>query len=124
MLGIGRRPAGEARGAQGGFEGEALARGQLPVLRGKLGIGPLQFGGVRPSRRLALGRGDGGDLPEAATRLGGAGPGLTPAGDDALGGILFARRALGGDACGDDLAAIASGVRTTGISGSLSSCGQ
>lgn len=68
---------------------------------------------------LALARGDTGDtgdLLEAATRLGGAGPGLTPAGDDALGGILFARRALGGDACGDDLVAIASSVRTTGIS--------
>ena len=68
---------------------------------------------------LALGRGDEGDLPEAATRLGGAGPGLTPAGDDALGGILFARRALGYDACGDDLVAIASSVRTTGISGAF-----
>jgi len=64
----------------------------------------------------ALGRGD---LADAADRLGGAGPGLTPAGDDALGGILFAHRALGGDACGDRLAAIAGRVRTTTISGAF-----
>src|SRR4029077_17034931 len=71
---------------------------------------------------LALSKGDtGGEggLQEAAGRLGGAGPGLTPAGDDALGGILFAYRALGVDASSDDLVAIASSVPTTGISGAF-----
>jgi hypothetical protein len=85
---------------------------------------PVAGGNLVPSERaaaavLALGKGDEGDLPEAAARLGGAGPGLTPAGDDALGGILFARRALGGGACGGDLVAIAGSVRTTGISGAF-----
>lgn len=88
-----------------------------PVAAGNLVPGPRAAAAV-----LALGkgvRGDNGDLREAAARLGGAGPGLTPAGDDALGGILFARRALTGDACGDDLVAVAGSVRTTGISGAF-----
>jgi len=56
------------------------------------------------------------DLLEVAARLGGAGPGLTPAGDDALGGILFALKAMG---CDDDLVAVARRVRTTAISGAF-----
>jgi hypothetical protein len=62
---------------------------------------------------LALGEGD---LLEVAARLGGAGPGLTPAGDDALGGILFALGAMG---CNADLVAVARQVRTTAISGAF-----
>jgi hypothetical protein len=57
-----------------------------------------------------------GDLREVAGRLGGAGPGLTPAGDDALGGILFALGAMG---CDDDLVAVARQVKTTAISGAF-----
>lgn len=84
-------------------------------------LDPVAAGNLVPAERaaaavLALGKGGRGGLSEAAARLGGSGPGLTPAGDDALGGILFAYRALGGEACGDDLVAIASSVRTTGIS--------
>jgi hypothetical protein len=62
---------------------------------------------------LALGRGD---LLEVAARLGGAGPGLTPAGDDALGGVLFALEAMG---CDEDLVAAAGQVQTTAISGAF-----
>jgi hypothetical protein len=90
-------------------------------------LDPVASSNLVPAERAAAallalgkgGKGGKGDLAEAAARLGGAGPGLTPAGDDALGGILFARRALGGDACGDDLVAIASSVRTTEISGAF-----
>ena len=81
-------------------------------------LAPVAGGNLVPVERaaaavLALGKGD---LPEVAARLGGAGPGLTPAGDDALGGILFALGALG---CGDDLVAVARRVRTTAISGAF-----
>jgi hypothetical protein len=93
-------------------------------------LDPVAASNLVPAERaaaavLALGKGDkGGEgrkggLPEVAARLGGAGPGLTPAGDDALGGILFACRALGVDTGGDDLVAIASSVRTTRISGAF-----
>src|SRR6266550_9093127 len=84
-------------------------------------LDPVAGSNLVPAERaaaavLALGKGDTGDLREAATRLGGAGPGLTPAGDDALGGILFALGALGFH---DDLVAVARHVRTTAISGAF-----
>ena len=69
---------------------------------------------VPPARAaLARERVARGDLGGAADALAGAGPGLTPAGDDALAGILFARRALGCDA---DLLSIARSARTTTLS--------
>jgi hypothetical protein len=81
-------------------------------------LGPVARSNLVPPERaaaavLALEKGD---LPEVAARLGGAGPGLTPAGDDALGGILFALAAL---ACDADLVAVARQVRTTAISGAF-----
>jgi hypothetical protein len=81
-------------------------------------LAPVAGGNLVPAERaaaavLALGKGD---LPEVAARLGGAGPGLTPAGDDALGGILFALGAMG---CNADLVAVARLVRTTAISGAF-----
>jgi hypothetical protein len=54
-------------------------------------------------------------LKIAADALGGLGPGLTPAGDDALSGILFAFRALGGPAVEPALIAVARSVRTTDL---------
>jgi hypothetical protein len=39
------------------------------------------------------------DLPQAVSALSGLGPGLTPAGDDALAGILLSARVLWGEAC-------------------------
>jgi hypothetical protein len=54
-----------------------------------------------------------GELDGAAAALGGAGPGLTPAGDDALAGILMAVRARFGAAAEDDLLEVAGVVRTS-----------
>jgi len=51
----------------------------------------------------------------AADALGGLGPGLTPAGDDALSGILFAFRALGGPTVEPALLAVARSVRSTDL---------
>ena len=56
-----------------------------------------------------------GDLEGAAAVLAGLGPGLTPSGDDVLGGVLFARRALAGPEEEVRLAAAAAGVRTNAI---------
>jgi hypothetical protein len=81
-------------------------------------LAPVAGNNLVPAERagaavLALERGE---LLEVAARLGGAGPGLTPAGDDALGGILFALEAMGWD---DDLVAVARQVKTTAISGAF-----
>jgi len=54
-------------------------------------------------------------LQIAAAALGGLGPGLTPAGDDTLSGILFAFRALGGATVEPALTAVARSVRTTDV---------
>lgn len=51
-------------------------------------------------------------LTALARALGGLGPGLTPAGDDALSGILFAFRAMSGPTAEQSLAALARSVRT------------
>jgi hypothetical protein len=60
-----------------------------------------------------------GDLLAAAAALGGRGPGLTPAGDDALAGILLARRALDGQGAEPLLLAAAKAARTTDLSAAL-----
>ena len=54
-------------------------------------------------------------LRTVARALGGLGPGLTPAGDDALSGILFAFRALGGPSVEPALLAVARSVRTSDL---------
>ncbi len=59
------------------------------------------------------------DLAGVATALGGLGPGLTPSGDDALAGILLARRALGGPGLEAWLVEVAGGVRTTSVARGL-----
>ncbi|HEV7863153.1 MAG TPA: DUF2877 domain-containing protein [Acidimicrobiia bacterium] len=51
-------------------------------------------------------------LNAAARAMGGLGPGLTPAGDDALSGILFAFRAMGGPTVEPALLSVARSVRT------------
>ncbi len=68
---------------------------------------------VRSRVRSRLGRGD---LVGAAGLLVGRGPGLTPAGDDVLAGLLFAARLLGGPEAEGRLESIAHGARTTLIS--------
>lgn len=56
-----------------------------------------------------------GDLRAVAAALGGRGPGLTPAGDDVLSGVLLVARALWGETAEPELAAVTAGVRTTDI---------
>lgn len=55
------------------------------------------------------------DLEGAAGVLAGLGPGLTPSGDDVLGGVLFAVRASRGPGEEPRLAAVAEGVATNDI---------
>ncbi|MGH2655403.1 MAG: DUF2877 domain-containing protein [Actinomycetota bacterium] len=55
------------------------------------------------------------DLEAVARDLAGLGPGLTPSGDDVLGGVLFAWRASRGPAEEPRLAAVAEGVATNDI---------
>ena len=71
--------------------------------------------GAQPhqSRSTAL------DLGELAARLGGRGPGLTPAGDDVLAGVLLARWAASDAAERAESLAIARGVATNRISRSF-----
>jgi hypothetical protein len=57
-----------------------------------------------------------GDLDQAAGRLGGLGPGLTPSGDDALAGILVAARMRWTSTAEARLTDLAAGVRTHEIS--------
>jgi hypothetical protein len=97
----GTRPSGLASGYR------ALCRA-LPALGEPAGFGALLVGralafpldGAGDAAR-ALARACGDDDPAAAVaaaeRLIGLGPGLTPAGDDYVGGAFFARRALGPD---------------------------
>jgi hypothetical protein len=54
-------------------------------------------------------------LRAAARALGGLGPGLTPAGDDALSGILFAFRAMAGPSVEAALVAVARSIRTSDL---------
>jgi len=56
-----------------------------------------------------------GDLGGVVERLAGLGPGLTPAGDDALAGLLFIRRALSDEEAQPALLEAAAAARTTEI---------
>lgn len=59
--------------------------------------------------------GDLDDLDELAAVLGGRGPGLTPAGDDVLAGVLLVARILGGPAVEARLRRVAEAVPTTEV---------
>ena len=98
----GRLPDRGAVAAAGGMAAEVLAdvphgmRGA--ALEGRLG---------RAVTALRVG-----DLVGAARELGGAGPGLTPAGDDVLAGVLLGARARWGAAVQPMLEAAAAAART------------
>jgi hypothetical protein len=64
---------------------------------------------------LAVHRLGQGDLPGVARAIGGLGPGLTPAGDDTLAGILLVARAMGGETVENGLVAVAKSVPTTSV---------
>ena len=70
----------------------------------------------RPLLDRAMAHLEKGELDGAAAALGGAGPGLTPAGDDALAGILVAARARSGPGAEDELDEVAATVRTSDLS--------
>lgn len=96
-------PSSDAQGAQD--PRRAAAR------RSALLDPPFAVRARRAARRVA-----GGDLKAAADELGGVGPGLTPAGDDALAGILLAVRARRGAGAEPDLLAVAGSVPTSDLS--------
>lgn len=58
---------------------------------------------------------DGDDLRAARDALAGLGPGLTPAGDDVLAGVLLVERAWRGHAAEDALVDLAGGARTNDV---------
>jgi hypothetical protein len=121
--------------------GDVLFGGGLPLWRGALP--PPDLVEAAPARRLAVETLDGarpsavgqppladaarraatavadGDLAGAAAELGGLGPGLTPAGDDVLAGLLLAARARFGSVVEPHLLAVATSVATTDLSGAF-----
>jgi len=114
------------------FAGTPVWRGSLPEPGAVAAARPLAGEVLRaasPSAlmeepwRAVLGRASAclevGDVLGAATALGGAGPGLTPAGDDALAGILIAARARGGYAVEEELVEAAAAARTTTLAGAF-----
>lgn len=131
----GRIDGAAASGAPGGvdiagvvlpLERARLWRGGLPrpeALRTHADVAIDALEGVRPSRLVepplagvtpeVVAALEHGDLAGAARLVGGLGPGLTPAGDDVLGGILMAARALRGPTAEPDLLAVATGVATS-----------
>jgi len=73
----------------------AERRGDLVNTRGRSGLAALSAWVAAPSTAI----------PDPIVALAGLGPGLTPAGDDALGGALITLRAFGRPAVADQLAA-------------------
>lgn len=122
--GLDRRPPAVAPGdtVRVDLTGMAPWAGLLPepaALRAAIplaveALGPLARRSAVPTTRAsaAIAALEADDLASVASAIGGAGQGLTPAGDDALAGLLLARRALRGD----PQEAIARAVRTTAIS--------
>jgi hypothetical protein len=72
----------------------AAARAWLPHAAPSLGVGVTAAGPLPAAVLAALRRGD---LRSLGGLIGGRGPGLTPAGDDMLAGVLLVARALWGD---------------------------
>ena len=71
----------------------------------------LVAGEVIATAARALGRG----TEALVAAVGGRGPGLTPAGDDVLAGVVLVDRAAGGPGVEDRLQALCAGVRTTEV---------
>lgn len=117
-----RLPVGAAETWRGSLPDPDRLAGAVPLALGVLGAAPpsaLLDDPWSPALRRARSALERGDLAGAAAALGGLGPGLTPAGDDVLAGVLLARRALGGAGAEPELVAVAGGVATTGLSAAL-----
>lgn len=96
----------------------ALGRGTalLAEMAGELGArSALHADSFRNRAARARASLEAGDLAEAVAHLAGLGPGFTPAGDDALAGTLFVRRAMGGEEAEPGLLSAAAAARTTEI---------
>ncbi len=94
----------------------------LAAAAGHLAAGSALHGD--PSRKRAArarSRLHAGDLAGTVALLAGLGPGLTPAGDDALAGVLLVRRALGGEEAEPALVEVAATAKTTSIAGAFMS---
>jgi len=117
-----RLPVADAETWQGPLPHPSRLRAALPLALDVVAGAPRSALLADPWRaafdraEAAMGRGD---LLSAAAVLGGLGPGLTPAGDDALAGILFARRALAGRDAEPRLLAVAGVAVTTDLSAAL-----
>jgi hypothetical protein len=97
--------------------GAEVWRGQLPSAA-QLDTGQALAVGLlegAPQSALDIDPGDLHDLATAAALLGGVGPGLTPAGDDCLAGILLLARIRGGEAAEAGLVAVAESVDTNEV---------
>jgi hypothetical protein len=92
----------------------AAGAGVLAPLRQAAAASDLHALGARAAAGLA--HLEAGDLPDAAACLAGLGPGLTPAGDDALAGAVFGLRALLGPPAAGPLGDLVAGLPTSGIS--------
>jgi len=84
----------QPRRTDGLREAAKRLRPRLATLGPPRGLGALLFG-KRPAFPLHQAGAALRALPRSAPALLGLGPGLTPSGDDAVGGFLFARRLLG-----------------------------
>jgi len=99
--------------------GRALLTDALSSCRPSVLTEPPWSDTVEPAV-AAIGRAEPLDaLKTVARALGGLGPGLTPAGDDALSGILFAFRAMGGPTVEPALLAVARSVRTNDLAAAV-----
>ncbi|GAA4775520.1 DUF2877 domain-containing protein [Actinomycetospora chlora] len=85
-------------------------RGSAPAL------GPVDDALLRPALDAVAGQPTRTTLEELAAELGGRGPGLTPAGDDVLAGLVLVARIAGGEPAEPGLADLVAGVRTTEVS--------
>lgn len=95
--------------------GRALLSDALASCRPSILLKPPWSDAVEPAV-AAIGRTEPLDaLKTVARALGGLGPGLTPAGDDVLSGILFAFRALADASVEPALLAVARSVRTSDL---------
>jgi hypothetical protein len=97
----------------------SVASDALASCRRSVLLEPPWCEGAEPAV-AAMGRAEPLDVLKTVARaLGGLGPGLTPAGDDALSGILFAFRALGGPSVEAALLSVARSVRTGDIAAAV-----
>lgn len=99
------RPGGRVRTDGHTLTGDSWAVPlEAPTWAGRLPAPDRLAGGITPA-----------EVAKRAPGLGGRGPGLTPAGDDVLAGLLLVARAAGGPASEPQLLGIVRGIHTTAV---------